>query len=171
MNNWFTDYQLINDFGILRIDPIEYLRVSLSSVSMYFQSRDMVIHWFLPRNARLPAKKTRGLCNSLSQRSLLKSRFELGTFKDRIGTFNVVEPWYTNRVMYRSKFYLLLTAGHLLSVHCIVVGRGDRCWGYLVNFIFSLFQLDGVRTSSQDLETKEEQNTKLLISYIQSGLL
>lgn len=138
---------------------------------MYFQSRDMVIHWFLPRNARLPAKKTRGLCNSLSQRSLLKSRFELGTFKDRIGTFNLVEPWYTNRVMYRIKFYLLLTAGHLLSVHCIVVGRGDRCWGYLVNFIFSLFQLDGVRTSSQDLETKEEQNTKLLISYIQSGLL
>ena len=92
---------------------------------MYFQSRDMVIHWFLPRNARLPAKKTRSLCNSLSQRSLLKSRFELGTFKDRIGTFNVVEPWYTNRVMYRIKFYLLLTAGHLLSVHCIVVGR----WG------------------------------------------
>lgn len=129
MNNWFTDYQLINDFGILRIDPIEYLRVSLSSVSMYFQSRDMVIHWFLPRNARLPAKKTRGLCNSLCQRSLLKSRFELGTFKDRIGTFNVVEPWYTNRVMYRIKFYLLLTAGHLLSVHCIVVGRWGEATG------------------------------------------
>ena len=44
---------------------------------MYFQSRDMVIHWFLTRNARLPAKKTRSLCNSLSQRSLLKLRFEL----------------------------------------------------------------------------------------------
>lgn len=81
----------------------------------------MVIHWFLPRNARLPAKKTRSLCNSLSQRSLLKLRFELGTFKDQIGTFNVVEPWYTNRAMYRIKFYLLRTAGHLLSVHCIVV--------------------------------------------------
>ena len=73
---------------------------------MYFQSRDMVIHRFLPRNARLPAKKTRGLCNLLSQRSLLKSRFELGTFKDRIGAFNVVEPWYTNRVMFAIKVTL-----------------------------------------------------------------
>ena len=170
--NQFTDYQLINEFGILRIDPVGYLRVSLSSVSMYFQTWDMVIHWYITSKYAVTCqKKKESLCNSLSQRSLLKSRFELGTFKDRIGTFNVVEPWHTNRVMYRIKFYLLLTAGHLLSVHCIVVGRGDRCWGYLVNFIFSLFQLDGVRTSSQDLEMKEEQNTKLSISYIQSGLL